>query len=184
MADIDFGALDAGVTPQQLNDLKTSQAFLQGLLADPEARPIVIARYKKMHPDVYIPEHDVAEQVRQEAEAKIKPVSDELASLRKEREDERAARFWDGVKSKVSASGLAEGSFEDVQKLMTEKGIADPDVAIAYLKSQETPNAESFDWRTSLPDAKDDDNKGLIEDPRGWARQKAHESIDQLLKTA
>lgn len=177
---IDFGALDTGASTEELSALRQSQSFLSELLQDPEARQVVVSRYKAKHPEAFVPEYDVPKQT----EALMKPTQERLAAIERERADERATRFWDDVRGRVSASSLPEGSFDDVQKLMTEQGIANPDVAIAYLVAQQKPRSDAFDWRTTLPGSESDEDKGLLEDPRGWARNKAFETITHLQQQA
>jgi len=177
---IDFSGLgEDTVSPAELRALREAKSFLDLVNADPKARAENIRAYKAKNPNAFIPEHDVAERVKAEAEARIKPIADEMAALNKERQDEKAERFWNSIRTKVSASGLPDGSFDDVQKLMTDQGIANPDVAIAYYKSQIQPKGEQFNWRTTMPGGSDDE-KGLLEDPRGWARDKAHQTITEL----
>ncbi len=176
--EIDFSALgaEAQIDPKELAALRAAKAFLDEVRDDPEARPHLIRAYKKKHPNEFIPEHDVAERVRAEITEAQKPVAEQLAALKKEREEESARKFWDAAKSKAEAAGV---DFGDVQNLMTSQGITNPDVAVAYLKSQAKVTPETYNWRTSV-ETGGEEEKGLLEDPRGWARQMAHSTIAQL----
>ena len=185
MTNPDFAALArANPSPDELKSLREARAFLDDINGDPEARSAMMKAFKKKHPNVTIPELDMVDRVKTVVESVVKPAVDSVKALQKRDDEQQASRFWGEVAAKVNAAGLPTGAFADIQKLMTEQGISNPDIAIQYFKSTIETKPADYNWRGSLPDGKSDEEKGLLEDPRSWAKNQAHKAIDELNRQA
>lgn len=153
-----------------------SRAFLDAMGNDPDGRKAILAYLKKRDPDRRIPELDAVKEVNDATEARLKPIQEELEAQKKAREEERSQRFWDNARAKADAAGL---DFEEVQKFMTDEGIMNPEIAVNHLLATK-PQAEPDYQFSSVMPGKDEEDAGLLENPRAWAQKKAHESIEAI----
>jgi hypothetical protein len=164
------------VDEDQLAADATLRARVQKLLAHPEAGKLIEAANKLVDPNAPTPRLD-ADKTKQDL---AKTVTEELAALRKEREDEKAERERQskldqlGNSIQTGLAGLRRQGWTDegiaaVQKIMEEKGITDPEIAAAYhekLHPPMTPGAPGAGgaWNFMEPSTQDnDDLKKLIE---------------------
>lgn len=140
---------------QGLNNL------LDRLWADPEVGETVRRRAKVLEPSLPIPDdHPVATALR----GQLKQTEDALAALRKEYQDDAAARSAKDQESALREQlglvqekrGLTDEGMAGVIQLMQDRQIADPDAAaLAYLDKlpKTTPQAGAnrfFDTRPNL----------------------------------
>lgn len=143
--------------------------FVRTLMGNPKAKKLLLQAEKTIYPDKKIPEIDEPDPRDLEIEA-LKKRQDEwekkTAAEKDEREKaEKLAAFKknidDGL-AKLRASGVTDEGITAVQKLMDERGIADPEIAFAYLEKMNPPAAPSDpvgsgSWNLFEPSAKDDD---------------------------
>lgn len=175
MADIDFDQL--GMDANELENLRGFKSLVEKMSSDPEGRAAILRFHKKQNPNMYIPEVDAAEHVIKQTEERLKPLEERLGAVTKERDEERAQRFWDGVRQKAQDAGV---DFEEVQKLMSEQGIVNPDIAVGWLEKQKQPtNNEPYSWSPPIS-ADSEEEKGLLEDPTGWGRKAAYNALNDI----
>lgn len=164
------------------------------MLAHPESRRMLQMARKKAEPNVMIPELDAQEPVMDE----VRQTKAELAAIRKELADERAAQAensnrrkaekqWNAGRSKLRDSGYLDDGIERVEKLMEERGIADHEAAAAlFEKINPTPEAVTpngfgmFDLRA--PESQKDDNLRMLfsGDEDGFLRKMIPETLAEV----
>lgn len=114
------------ITPEQADLLGKAEAMLQ----DSKVRGNFLGLMRDRFPEVPIPEVDISRGFQATIEAQEKRLQEMEA---KEREREVQARVAQGRASALKVSGIAENDLPEIEKMMTEKGIADHVTAATYL---------------------------------------------------
>jgi hypothetical protein len=153
------------------------------MLAHPEARKLVLKARKTVDPNASIPEIDASEPVNAELakinerlEAMAKSQAEERAAAKAEAETAKFTQQWDAKKSALKRQGYMDEAIEGIEKLATERGIADLDAAAAYYDKLNPPatvvhpngqrGVDFFASRDVVPEDGDKHIKALM-DSRG-----------------
>lgn len=96
------------------------------LLADPKTRKQTLKLIKQKFPDATIPEIDAAAPVEAEISELRKMVTDLTTTIKNEREDGKIQGRFSALKSQ---RGYTDEGLKNIQTLMVEKSIADPEAA-------------------------------------------------------
>lgn len=122
---------DNGVKPIVIS---AEQADLLGkaesMLQDPKVRGNFLGIMREKFPDVPIPEVDIPNQFKSVVEAQEKRIQE---MEEKERKREIEARVEKGRAEALKVAGISPSDIEEIEKTMTEKGIADHVTAATYL---------------------------------------------------
>ncbi len=153
------------------SDFLASQATIRavnGMLANPEARKLLLQARKKADPSVAIPEIDAAAPIqssvdafktemaaalaaeREARAADLKSEREALAAMRAEREAEKEAakqaaliadfqNNWNRQKAQLRADGWRDEGIEAIEKHAQERGIADLEIAAAHWEKLHPP---------------------------------------------
>ena len=156
-------------SPEAITELA---ALSKRLSEDPATRKEFLRLTKKVHPDLPVPEIEMAaaaeERVAQlEAKLKQREVREELLKRRNALKEKGYAQSDDDIL--------------EIEKLMTEKGIANHETAADYWqKSRETavPTPNGF----PQPVMSRFDIKGYMKNPVGAARENAAAALAELRK--
>ncbi len=164
------------------------------LLANPEAKLLVQKAQKLVDPNARTPELDQQNAIKEPVSAIEKQMSDFLAEQRKEK-DERESRekltrlqsTIDAGMAKLRQQGWTDEGLKAVDKLMTERGITDPEIAAAYHEKTNPPPAPvtpggsgSWNFMDMPVDGGDADLKRLVE-TKGESEPLLHKmAIDAL----
>jgi Spy/CpxP family protein refolding chaperone len=128
----------------------TTQAELAQLLLDmtsnAESRDALLPHIRKARPGLPIPELDLQDKIKAHTDAqseRIKALEDQLAKSRIQ------AQIEEGRRKVISAGLVDESEISDLEKLMTEKKIADHEIAARYRHSERmsatpTPSIAKF----------------------------------------
>ena len=160
------------------------------MLGNPKTRSMLLAAQKEINPNAIIPELDAAKPVM-EALAKQ---NEELAALRKQREDDRAEletekklnamkSQWEAGRAKARRVGYTAEGIQQLEAFMEEKGVADHEVAMPAFEKLNPPasavdNSASgkFDVKNFKNDG--DDMKALLEgDEQGFLNKRINETL-------
>lgn len=160
-------------------------------MADPSARGVALKAVRNGHPDWYVPEVDVAEDVRKELDGKIKPLAssidaltkrfdDAIASSQQAQYDAQQRAAWDAA---ISQNRLTKQGVESVSKLMQERGIADPRDAAELLiarggAASVTAQASAIPQET--PEQKERASL-LGRDAREWAHREFSDGVRAIM---
>lgn len=116
------------------------------MMADKDARKLLLQARKKSDPKAVIPELDAAEPVNAEVAEIRKMLSEQkevMAAEKAEREQQaRLAEFakgWEKQRSKLRGDGWRDEGIEGIEKLAQERGIPDLEVAAAYFEKLHPP---------------------------------------------
>ena len=119
-----------------------------GWMKNPASRRKMLEAHKAADPKAEIPELDAPDPV----DAKVTPVANELAELRKELKAEREQREADAKLAKFNAEidegfrklrdheGVTPEGEAAIRKIMDEKGIADPEIVYSHLLRTHPPH--------------------------------------------
>lgn len=116
------------------------------MMANKEARALLLKARKISDPSAVIPEIDAAEPVNAQVD-EIKKMMAEEKAAREADKAERAqaeklaefARGWEKQRSKLRADGWRDEGIENIEKLAQERGIPDLEVAAAYFEKLHPP---------------------------------------------
>lgn len=119
---------------------------VQGILAHPQARSMLLQAQKLVKPDAVIPEIDSAAPLKSELSA----IREEMAAERKARADEKAAdaadreakkfeRTWNSRKASLANAGYTTEGIAKIEALAQERGIPDLEAAAALFDRLNPP---------------------------------------------
>jgi hypothetical protein len=163
-------------SPEAITELA---ALSKRLSEDPATRKEFLRLTKKVHPDLPVPEIDMEEAVNNRVRAAEEQVAKLQAQLKQREVREELSKRRNSLKEK----GYAQSDDEilEIEKLMTEKGIANHETAADYWqKSRETavPTPNGF----PQPVMSRFDIKGYMKNPVGAARENAAAALAELRK--
>lgn len=166
-----------------MNDKQRDQ-FAQGLQqllnsADPDIRLNTMRMLQKSNPELRFPELESQNAIN----SALKPMQDENEKLRAEMKEREFREKTEREHQQIVARGL---KVDDVQKFMTENGIVNFGTAMEVMEMRQrlaTPTAESLSMAGNydMPGGTSDERKKLFGNPAKWARETAHNLIDQAL---
>lgn len=163
-------------SPEAIEELA---ALSKRLSEDPATRKDFLRLTKRVHPDLPVPEIEMEEAVNQRASAAEQRVAQLEAKLKqREVRDELNKR-----RNMLKEKGYAQSDDEilEIEKLMTEKGIANHETAADYWrKSREAsvPTPNGF----PQPVMSKFDIQGYMKNPVGAARENAAAALMELRK--
>jgi len=157
---------------ENMTDVEREAQALRLLFNHPEVGMQAKRLYKKAVPDAKFPELDIDDKIRaerDESSKQIRELNDKL--VKREIEDARGKEH-----DKLRARGLDP---ERVEKVMTEKNIANYETAASYVEMEAkiAPPTPASVTPISLPD----DFKKISANPRGWAREQAFKAVDEMI---
>jgi hypothetical protein len=130
----------------EYNRLSTLQGIASRIVANPAARRQLEAAHKLVDPNAVTPLLDQDKIQAEPLTALQKKYDDEIAALKKDREDEkrettlaRIAAEQDRGFSRLRAARWTDEGIESVRKIMETKGIADVDDAVAIFERNNPP---------------------------------------------
>lgn len=166
------------------------------IASNPQARKIFESAHKLVDPNASTPLTDQEAQQLAPVKEIEKKFSDELAALKKEREDEKKERTLGEIADRQTKAlaqlrrdGYTDEGVAAIQKLMETKGLLDVDDAVAIFERQNppptpvTPVGGIGSWGFSdLSTESDESIKALISS-KGEGGQ-ADQIIDRMARTA
>jgi hypothetical protein len=151
-------------SPEAISELA---ALSKRLSEDPATRKEFLRLTKKVHPDLPVPEIEIEEATNERVSAAEKRVMELEAKLRqKEVKDELSKR---------------RNAIKEIEKIMTEKGIANHETAADYwkwMKETAAPTSSGF----PQPVMSRMDIQGYMKNPVGAARENAAAALAELRK--
>ena len=163
-------------SPEAISELA---ALSKRLSEDPATRKDFLRLTKKVHPDLPVPEIEMEEATNARVSAAEKRVMELEAKLRQKEVKEELAKRRNSLKE----AGLvqSESDIKEIEKIMTEKGIANHETAADYwkwMKESATPVSSGF----PQPVMSRMDIKGYMKNPVGAARENAAAALAELRK--
>lgn len=154
------------LTPQQRAHL----ALGQSLMGNPETADDARRLLRKADPKFKAPDLELQDKLDKERQDRL----DGEKKLREDIETDRRNVWYAETQRKVAAAGL---DIKAVEKIMTDRQIANYDTAIEFLQSQQQIASPTHDSVTpmAMPD-----NKDLWKDPKKTARDIAHGMINEF----
>jgi hypothetical protein len=163
-------------SPEAISELA---ALSKRLSEDPATRKDFLRLTKKVHPDLPVPEIEMEEATNARVSAAEKRVMELEAKLRQKEVKEELAKRRNSLKE----AGLvqSESDIKEIEKIMTEKGIANHETAADYwkwMKESATPVSSGF----PQPVMSRMDIQGYMKNPVGAARENAAAALAELRK--
>jgi DNA-binding protein H-NS len=153
-------------------------ALSQRLSQDPATRKEFLRLTKKVHPDLAVPEIDMEDVVNRRVQAAEQRTLELEQKLRQKEVREELARRRSSLKEKGLAS--SDEDIAQIEKLMTEKGIANHETAADYwshMKQAARPTPGFPQPVMSRLDV-----KGYMKNPVAAARENAAQALNELRK--
>lgn len=154
-------------------------ALSKRLSEDPTTRKEFLRLTKKVHPDLPVPEIEMEEAVNQRASQAEQRVAQLEAKLKQREVKDELTRRRSVLKEKGYAD--SDDDILEIEKLMTEKGIANHETAADYwrhMKQSAVPTPSGF----PTPVMSKFDIKGYMKNPVGAARENAAAALAELRK--
>jgi hypothetical protein len=161
----------------ELLELRKLKGTIGKILSNPKGKLLVQEAHKLADPAAVTPEFDQLQVVQEP----VKQLEQQLADLRKEREEEKRqaehdakiaalSRTIDDGLLKLKQQGWTEEGIAGVRKIMDERTITDPEVAAAYYEKQHPPampatpsSSGAWNFLEQPEDGSDAFLKGLLE---------------------
>ena len=163
-------------SPEAISELA---ALSKRLSEDPATRKDFLRLTKKVHPDLPVPEIEMEEATNARVSAAEKRVMELEAKLRQKEVKEELAKRRNSLKEAGVAQ--SEEDIKEIEKIMTEKGIANHETAADYwkwMKESSTPVSSGF----PQPVMSRMDIQGYMKNPVGAARENAAAALAELRK--
>lgn len=166
---------DEKVLDVESADVTAKARILDELLSDPEIRVSTLRALQKKHPETYMPEIRVMDQV----DDRFNKLE---AKLEKERTDKEAAELKARLEAQKSSAtkGLSAEQVTELESMMTSRRIGDYGTARELYDLTHKPAVPSgatlASRQVSMPTTLADIQKN----PQRWARNQALEAIDDL----
>jgi hypothetical protein len=154
-------------------------ALSKRLSEDPTTRKEFLRLTKKVHPDLPVPEIEMEEAVNQRASQAEQRVAQLEAKLKQREVKDELTRRRSVLKEKGYVD--SDDDILEIEKLMTEKGIANHETAADYwrhMKQSAVPTPSGF----PTPVMSKFDIKGYMKNPVGAARENAAAALAELRK--
>jgi len=153
-------------------------ALSKRLSEDPTTRKEFLRLTKKVHPDLPVPEIEIEEQVNRRIAAADQKVNDLEQKLRQRDVREELNKRRNALKEK----GYVQSDDEilEVEKLMTEKGIANHETAADYWRHMKQAAVPTPGYPQPVMSRLD--VSGFMKNPVGAARETAASALAELRK--
>ncbi len=132
----------------ELLRLRKQDQTVHALMQNPKSKKKIFEAYKEHDPNVRIPELDAEEAVKapvnkltEQVEALQKQIADDKAEREKNEKLSTLSGNVERGKAKLRQSGWTDEGIAEVEKVMTERGILDVEVAAAFYEKQHPPQA-------------------------------------------
>ena len=130
----------------EYNQLLALRGAASKIVANPQARKLLEQAQKLTDPNAATPTLDEEEQRMAPVKALKSELSEEIAAMRKEREDEKTQRTLDAIAdrqskafSRLRKDGYLDEGIEKIKKMMEDKGLLDVDDAVAIFERNNPP---------------------------------------------
>ena len=163
-----------GMSQDAINGLAL---LAKGLSSNSKTRDQFLNLTKTANPDLNIPEVDIPFKMQGMLDAEAKK-REELEN--KIRENEIRQQIKENRAQLAKTKGLSEEQVQEVEKMMTEKGILNHDTAADFYLSQQksaTPTPSTFSGSQQVPKP---DMKQFNGNITQWARNEANTMIGQI----
>lgn len=163
-------------SPEAIEELA---ALSKRLSEDPATRKQFLRLTKQVHPDLPVPEIEMEEAVNARASVAEQKVAQLEAKLRQREVKDELNKRRNVLKEKGYVS--SDDEILEIEKLMTEKGIANHETAADYwrhMKQSAVPTPSGF----PTPVMSKFDIKGYMKNPVGAARENAAAALAELRK--
>lgn len=171
-----------------LGTAKANKALLDKIAQNPATRGKFLELVKEIAPNVSIPEIDAAKPIVEKLTAFEKRIDERFAEFDKQRGDRDAKEAETRVKGEIDSNrkklrsqGWTDEGITNVEKLMTERGITDYEIAAAAFEKMQPPaepvlpTGYDRSWHIGSPDEGDKMHDGWLKDAN---KQKAKEVAD------
>lgn len=162
-------------SPEAIEELA---ALSKRLSEDPKTRKSFLRLAREVNPDLPVPELEMEDVVNARASAAEKRVEDLEKQLRaREVREELSKR-----RNRLKEQGLAQSDDEilEIEKLMTEKGIANHETAADYWRHMKQSAVPTSGYPSPVMSRMD--IKGYMKNPVGAARENAALALAELRK--
>jgi hypothetical protein len=164
-------------SPEAISELA---ALSKRLSEDPATRKEFLRLTKRVHPDLPVPEIEMEDAV----DRRVKAAEDQVAKLQAQLKQREVREELSKRRNSLKEKGYVQSDDDilEIEKLMTEKGIANHETAADYWqKSRETavPTANNG---FPQPVMSRFDIKGYMKNPVGAARENAAAALAELRK--
>jgi hypothetical protein len=163
-------------SPEAISELA---ALSKRLSEDPSTRKEFLRLTKKVHPDLPVPEIEIEEATNTRVSAAEQRVQELEARLRQKEVKEELAKRRNSLKE--SGYVTSDNDIKEIEKVMTDKGIANHETAAEYwryMKQTATPTPTGY----PSPVMSKFDLKGYMKNPVGAARENAAAALMELRK--
>lgn len=163
-------------SPEAIEELA---ALSKRLSEDPATRKQFLRLTKQVHPDLPVPEIEMEEAVNARASVAEQKVAQLEAKLKQREIKDELSKRRNVLKEKGYVS--SDDEILEIEKLMTEKGIANHETAADYwrhMKQSAVPTPSGF----PTPVMSKFDIKGYMKNPVGAARENAAAALAELRK--
>lgn len=162
-------------SPEAIQELA---ALSKRLAEDPATRKDYLRLAKKVMPDLPVPEIEMEEAVDKRASAAEDRVQQLEAKLRQREVREELSKRRNSLKEKGFAQSDEE--VQEIEKLMTEKGIANHETAADYFRYMKQSAVPTPGYPQPVMSRMD--VKGYMKNPVGAARENAALALAELRK--
>jgi hypothetical protein len=173
---------------------KSTIDAVNGMLAHPAARKLLLQARKTADPNVVIPEIDAAAPLNSEMSEIKKMLAEEKAAREAEKvEREQAVRIsefqqgWERQKSRLREAGWRDEGISEVEKFAQERGVPDLEIAASHWEKLHPPPEPvqpngSGSWGFFDQPADDDMFVKKMIDSRGEDESALNQEINAALK--
>lgn len=162
-------------SPEAIQELA---ALSKRLAEDPATRKDYLKLAKKVMPDLPVPEIEMEEAVNKRASVAEQKVQQLEAKLRQREVREELAKRRNALKEKGYAQSDEE--IQEIEKLMTERGIANHETAADYWRFMRQSAVPTPGYPQPVMSRMD--IKGYMKNPVGAARENAAAALAELRK--
>ena len=162
-------------SPEAIQELA---ALSKRLAEDPATRKEYLKLAKKVMPDLPVPEIEMEEAVNKRASVAEQKVEQLEAKLRQREVREELAKRRNALKEKGYAQSDEE--IQEIEKLMTERGIANHETAADYWRFMRQSAVPTPGYPQPVMSRMD--IKGYMKNPVGAARENAAAALAELRK--
>ena len=185
------------IDESELLNLRGVNEVVSAMLANPQARPLVLRARKIQDPRAPIPEIDSAQPALHAVQAVQKEIADwrkEQAERDQRREAEETTRKftegWERQKQNLREQGWRADGIAEIEKFAIERGVADLEMAASHYEKLHPPsepvsNNGYGSWDFFTPS--EGDQKGFIEkmmeskgDDEGALRAETHKALQEF----
>ena len=162
-------------SPEAISELA---ALSKRLSEDPSTRKEFLRLTKKVHPDLPVPEIEIEEATNQRVSAAEKRVMELEAKLRQKEVKDELSKRRNALKE--AGKVQTDEDIKEVEKLMTEKGIANHETAADYWRHMKQSAVPTPGYPQPVMSRMD--IKGYMKNPVGAARENAALALAELRK--